>query len=34
MEAFNFLLNHWDTIGLVLSNIAALFINPPFRGKK
>jgi hypothetical protein len=27
------ILNNWDTIGLILSNIVALFINPPRRKK-
>jgi hypothetical protein len=26
-----FILQNWDTIGLVLTNIIALFIKPPFR---
>lgn len=29
-----FILANWETIGLILSNLAALFIHPPFREKK
>ena len=27
------ILNNWDTIGLILTNILALFMNPPRRRK-
>lgn len=28
-----FIIQNWDTIGLILTNVAALFVKPPFRGR-
>lgn len=27
------LIEHWDTIGLILTNVIALFVNPPRKNK-
>jgi hypothetical protein len=34
ITVLNFILQNWDTIGLIITNIIALFINPPFRNKE
>jgi hypothetical protein len=34
MEILNFLVDSWEIIGLLITNIAALFMHPPFREKK
>ena len=34
MEWFEHLVANWDILGLILSNIIALFLHPPFRAKK
>lgn len=34
MELIEFIVKNWEVIGLLVTNIAALFIPPPKRGKK
>jgi hypothetical protein len=29
-----FVINNWDTITLLITNIAALFVHPPLRSKQ
>lgn len=34
MELLKFLVNNWDTIGLLFTNIIALFMKSPMEAKK
>lgn len=34
MDVVQFLANNWDMLGLILTNILALFIHPPLRSTR
>ena len=34
MEVISVLLDNWEVLGLILTNIVALFMQPPFRKKE
>lgn len=33
MEFLTFVANNWDTVGLLVTNIVALYMNPPRKNK-